>query len=69
MFDDSALNRIVFVALLVYVERVILEAGNDIKDRLILTNTYTYNTLSDSDRALTELTCKHRLGSNDGHLA
>ena len=36
MFDDSALNRIVFVALLVNVERVILEAGNDIKDRLIL---------------------------------
>ena len=36
MFDDSALNRIVFVALLVNVERVILEAGKVFKDRLIL---------------------------------
>ena len=55
MFDDSALNRIVFVALLVNVERVILEAGKDYKDRFIF--------------YLTELTCKHRLDSSDGHLA
>ena len=57
VFHDSALHRIVFVALLVDVERVILETDNG-------TKIHRLGILFDQ-----KLTCKYRLGSSAAHLA